>query len=136
MAHANNAVPAIVISILYGLTVPFKNHCPEVRITLISVICGVVLFLQRPSVETVLLWVSPGFVADLVGDVCGSPMLFTLLTTLLCLNLQASALFRVRIQEWNAYGWRASHSMNVNSPRSIIHDSLARFLASSGRGQV
>ena len=69
VAHANNAVLAIVISILYGLSVPFKNRCPEVRNTLLSVIRGVVLFLLRPSVETVLLWVSPGFVADLVGDV-------------------------------------------------------------------
>ena len=128
------AVPAIVVSILYGLSVPFKNRCPEVRIILIGVICGVVMFLLRPSFETVLLWFSPGFVADLVGGVCGSPMLFTLLTTLLCLNLQASALFRGRIQEWNAYGWRASLSMRVNPPRRISHDSLARFLASTGRG--
>jgi uncharacterized protein (DUF2235 family) len=128
------ALPAIVVAMLYGVSVPFKNRCPEVRMTLIGVICGVVMFMLRPSFETVLLWFSPGFVADLVGGVCGSPMLFTLLTTLLCLNLQASALFRGRIQEWNAYGWRASLSMRVNRPRKISHDSLARFLASRGWG--
>ena len=128
------AVPAATILLLYGLSVPFKNRCPELRITLLSVICGIAMFLLRPSIEAVLLWVSPGFLADLVGGVCGSPMLFTLLTAVLCLNLQANALFRDRIQEWDAYGWRASHSMKVNSPRKISLDTLAWKLAA--RGQV